>query len=180
MVLTRARAKALAVESKWQCITVTEEPEDSGIPDLVRRRRCGPGVVDSMAAKNQAKLAEKLMKKQALEAKRKDEEEVSAVEGGQGVERKKAKRQRMVMSVPPPSSVVPPVVQQPAGIFSKGSSSSLPPPGDKGKAATAEPRPLVHDNEEGEEEEDGKGVSDDVQQVSAEGVLSSEAKGGGD
>ncbi|KAJ1381466.1 putative helicase [Sesbania bispinosa] len=41
----KARAKALAVESKRRCITVTEEPEDPGIPDLVRRRRYGLGMV---------------------------------------------------------------------------------------------------------------------------------------
>ncbi|KAJ1385919.1 double-strand break repair helicase AddA [Sesbania bispinosa] len=88
-----------------------------------------------MAAKQQAKLTEKLMKKQALEAKKK-EDEGAAVEGVQGAEKPKAKRQRVSMPIPQATPVIPSVVKQPAGVLLKGSSSVLPPKGDKGKAAT--------------------------------------------
>ncbi|KAJ1398767.1 dihydrodipicolinate synthase family protein [Sesbania bispinosa] len=72
MVLTRARAKALAVGNRRQCITVTEEPEDPGIPTLVRRRSCELRMVVNMATKQQAKLVEKLAKRNIVAAKRKE------------------------------------------------------------------------------------------------------------
>ncbi|KAJ1418291.1 hypothetical protein SESBI_16040 [Sesbania bispinosa] len=63
-----------------------------------------------MAGKQQAKLAEKLMKKRALEAKRK-EEGTAAVEGAQGEEKQKTKRHRVSMSVPQATPVIPSMVK---------------------------------------------------------------------
>ncbi|KAJ1383754.1 hypothetical protein SESBI_43104 [Sesbania bispinosa] len=69
-----------------------------------------------MAAKNQAKLAEKLLKKQVADAKRKEEEAV-AMEAGLVVEKQKGKRQRLTAAVPPPSPVVPLATKQPTRVL---------------------------------------------------------------
>ncbi|KAJ1394828.1 hypothetical protein SESBI_33868 [Sesbania bispinosa] len=75
-----------------------------------------------MAARQQSKLAEKLLKKQVLEAKRK---EVAAfVESGQGVENLVAKHQRMGMPSPQVAPTISSEVEAPAGVHSKGSSAA--------------------------------------------------------
>ncbi|KAJ1392283.1 putative histone-lysine N-methyltransferase lin-59 [Sesbania bispinosa] len=75
-----------------------------------------------MAAKQQEKLAKKLLKRQALESKRR--EVATSVEGSQGSENPVAKRQRMGMPSPQVAPTNSSEVEAPGGVLSKGSSSA--------------------------------------------------------
>ncbi|KAJ1415117.1 hypothetical protein SESBI_18306 [Sesbania bispinosa] len=127
MVLTRARAKALAVEGRRQCFTVSEEPEDPGIPDLiVRRKRDYKSFVEqhrvldcqsmikkgdlatkellvAMEATQHEKLSERRSRKALRDAQKKNDVTDVSESDAPGVEHK-AKRVKVDIPVPPPQT----------------------------------------------------------------------------
>ncbi|KAJ1430145.1 hypothetical protein SESBI_07929 [Sesbania bispinosa] len=142
MVLARAATKALAARNRWQRITVSDEPEDPDIPDLVPRVRRKSKPVDlwkmqqesvhqtalSMAGKAQEKLVEKLAKKQLKDAQKKGRQpEVSGSETSVA-DLITRKWPRVQIPVPPPQN-------KPEGHGPSKGSSSTTFQGDKGKAS---------------------------------------------
>ncbi|KAJ1429353.1 Root UVB sensitive family [Sesbania bispinosa] len=94
-MITRARAKAMVAENRRKCFVVTEELGDPGIPNLVLRCRRSSGVAENMASKQQAKLAEKLAKRNVAAARKMKEAGEGSEQDLQVVERPKVKRPRV-------------------------------------------------------------------------------------